>query len=355
MPFNPDRLAKIQAAAGDDTITVGDGSFTPNGIIAPWNAGVMWSFRTQVSDFSAYGADLFKRYSEDAPTTLYFTDKLKAEAAAKADGQQYAPNHIWRIGTKVSSALNIDPTKFDKDPQLAYDVQITGMRSARRYRWHFITLPALVSALATYGGIAMPDSPLRTLLFTENVGTKEAEEALIGVLDAGRDADTFWTKSTLGKWRVEVWQALGESDPTLWTLDGNTATKAPELRDVMKMALSTWKTPLWARVVNVFDPGADAHNAEGVPYKVAAPWEFFDSQADAQAAVKADANTETTTAAPVAGNGVLDVPDDWKDVQEQYLSAISTAVKEGRKNADIASELAVAPVYIIKARKYLGI
>lgn len=341
-----------------------EGGFTPYGIINKWYSGVFFGFMTQ-GDASVYGAKLVEPLGESGWTNVWFKDYKQAQEAAKADGQKYGPQRVWRVTGMVSDALNIDPDHFQNSPSIIYSVNLMGPDSAKRHAYHLMALPSSVWAAAQLAGIDksdLPENPLSELLGKEVIFDESLELGMIGIPSAKKGEEGYWLDSKLGKFRKDLWGALGESDPLKWSNNPasgeKVVTKAEGLAWCLQFAGNDWTKPTWARMVSIPDPllGSTYTNKTSGDVKrnrVGVIWELFSNQAEAKRAADEQAKDKVET--EVSGVGQPQLPSGWEGMADDFIASFTSACKPGRQMRDIASDLSMPPALVPLWKKYLQI
>jgi hypothetical protein len=350
-------------------------NFTPNGFIGKFSSGVFSLFYIKDNPDAGYVADP-KPFKADLVVpnansiTLLFKDHAKAEAAGKTyqqlAGLEKPPilNEVWRLAAPVSSLKNVDQSKFDKSPTVSFDIRIVGLRSANRHTYQLMALPGTVQAVAKYAGIELdlPNPLLNLVIAKPEDFTEEFATRFIGIPKAGKDDENYWPNSELGQWRAALWNALGEPDVTKLH-NGQKPTEADELLYCLGM-VGAWKNPQWCRVVQVPDPSLDAtytdRDGNVRHQRVAVVWEFFSDEktatevGQAELAKRAEKQAE---AEPTETDGKLaepNIPQEWRELPDEWRGAIAEALKSGRDERDIAAELSVGVPFVKSWKRYLA-
>lgn len=250
--LNPDEKVKLPVG----------GDFVSGSIIGGWYAVVTTAFMSE-TDLGPI---------EEAPKPDYVFKRgnylryhyKSYEAGKKASdicGQQYPPKQTWLFlceRAKILSMTEEDAAKWS-DP-ISMEVEIATLKSKkRRHELHMISLPAAVAAYANAAGFENPGFDLSELTSKDTVFTDEFQAKMIGA-EEGQFALPY-AQSVLWQRRAALWKALGENDPTKYNPKGTGSkydTESDKLSTCLGILARTWKTGIWARLVQVNSPVVDA-------------------------------------------------------------------------------------------------
>ena len=366
MPFNP----TYQPDLGQTTYAqFGNEGFTPNGIIAPWYSGLFFSFMTQAEP-ATYKPSLVEKPEGSEWATVFFKEHAQALTAAKADGQKFGPNHVWRLTSMVSDALNIDPEKWSRSPAVSYAIPMTGTDSKYRHVFHLMALPSVISAAAIIAGFKaeeLPKNPLTALMGKQVVFDENLERQMIGDPVAKAGEDGYWGDSELGQWRKQLWAILGEHDPLKYSANSTSGPKvlttAPALVYCLQFAAVAMTNPMWARVVPVPDPLLKSTYTNRKTNEVkrntfGVIWELFTSAAEAKQVADQEneeraARTSETVVADASNEPLM--PGAWAGVEQESIAELTRMVETGSTLFEIAKQLNVTPKDVAAWKAYLNL
>ncbi len=319
------------------------GDFSPSGIIALWNAKILFSFYSDV-DLSTF---------EDPPKSLsvrkmgsgwryYYASNEDAKAAGELAGQQYAPQQVWHFEAKKDSVLNFanEEALAKFNDVIAYDVDVFSLQSSKRHAFQLIALPAAVATVAKSLGFETSGFDLSELSDQNTIYSDELQAALLGAAiersarNKGGKAytDFDYTNGALWGRRAQLWKELGEEDPTHYTVgQGNkrTDTTSDKLARCLRFVTSPWPAGFYLRVITVSNPKVDAvYGEENKRLTIPVITELFRAKADAQTAADADKARSTKSIAIAHSNGNLQVPEQWTGMETEWSEAIATLKSE---------------------------
>lgn len=300
------------------------GDFAPSGFVSAWFAKVLFSFYAE-GDITQY---------EDAPKyegcrklgngfRYYYEMVEAANKARELLGIEINAQQVWSLRTEIAKVLNITDEKIRAkfSNPLVFDVNVTTLRSAkRRHELHMIALPAAVAAAATMLGYEHVGYDLSELTSQDAVYTDEFQAKMIG-------SDKNYAESVMWQRRAALWKSLGEEDATVYQPIGAAkfATQSEKLSECLGILAYPWTQVVWARVIAVPDPRADAaYSKDGNEKRPTIPaiTQIFENEKAAQAVVKAELAARDTKHGSngktlVVPEAWAEIPDDWKEQVEK--------------------------------------
>ena len=205
---------------------IGEG-FPKTGFIAPWTSRVMYKVGWYEVNLVQEADDLAADLPSDAEGLLeqltaggakafdaritsragdkfayYFVDKERANLLCdyvnltEPKDWKPRPEQAWYFETEVASICGLDDEAKAKFPNetLSFDVRVTTLRSKKyRHMYHFLALPAFVSAYAKAMGLPAHNFDLSPLTAPDDevIFNAETELAWIGDADGGYE-DAFF-------------------------------------------------------------------------------------------------------------------------------------------------------------------
>lgn len=315
--LNPDEKVKLPVG----------GDFVSGSIIGGWYAVVTTAFMSETDLGTIEEAPkpdyVFKRGNY---LRYHYKSYEQGKKASDICGQQYPPKQTWLFlceRAKVLSMTEEDVAKWS-DP-ISMEVEISTLKSKkRRHELHMISLPAAVVAYANAAGFENPGFDLSELTSKDTVFNDEFQFKMIGTEDKYTDA-VLWQR------RAALWQALGENDPSKYNPKG-TGTKYDTESDKLSACLGilarTWKTGIWARLVQVNSPVVDAvFGDESKRLTIPALTEIYENKAVAQKVATEELEARKK-AKEANGNGnIKSIPEgvsekDWNE----YVAGVKTAI-----------------------------
>jgi len=202
-----------------------------------------------------------------------------------------------------------------------------------------IALPALVAAMAKLEGFDVPKFDLDDLLVRDVIVTEELSRKLIGgALDGnGKFVAPQYEESRLWKQRAELWKALGEDDPSRYTVDALKKNGSPadsnvqskKLKRIMELHAYPWQQPLWARLEMVADPRIGAVTSGGKNLSVPAIVEVFAGREEAEKVAKAEAERfGKSDGESVATVNMPAIPKGWDE--DSWLKVVTEVLEPFR-------------------------
>ena len=312
----------------DDGIVEGGGDFSDTHS-GPWVCERMfsaWLYDGILPEDYEVKVDGIQTFSVKG-SFVYWRDEEEALQAGKDLSLKYPPLMVWRWEMETPNRLENmsqerDMTEVFGDV-LGYDVQITSLRSNKhRHNFHMIALPLAVQALAMLAG-AIKEPIYNYTELVEKIKDDGGEEQQTPLIGMGSE----YAESELWRARADIWAALGESDPSKYTVDnakkrdkskGEFDTEAALLKQCLKIYLDPSK-PI-ASLVRINDPRADAYNASGVRLKTFAVVKMYRSTEDAVADLDIEVLEDTS-----------DIPEEWKKTgatQAEWLDFVRDYTKD---------------------------
>jgi len=257
---------------------------------------------------------------------VYWRNSEEAEVAGKDLGLRFPPRSVWRWEMQTSDRLENDAARDMTEVfghTIGYDVQCTSLRSNKhRHNFHMIALPSAIQAIGILAGVVKEKvfdySTLESLIPDEVSDELQAE--LIGM-------GAEYSESKLWKARADIWAALGESDPSKYTVEGPAVAKNSKgeyntnskiLSQCLKLAYD--KSKPYARVIRVNDPRSDALNSRGIRLKTFVVDQMFRTKEDALSQLGLEDESESTA-----------IPAKWKETGATYADWM-TYVKDVTKD-----------------------
>lgn len=316
------------------------------GFAGEWMASIVFRFWSD-QKLEDYGQTYDAKRSNDNGTFYYFHSHEAASKAGEAVGEKYPPNTVWRWEIPTANIVNIldDTTRAKFGDVMSQEVSVVTLMSKKsRHELHMLMLPSAVQSLALLGGMIDHKIFDYESLRVDSEMIDDAYQAqMIGNGDG-------YEKSELWQARARIWEALGETNPKLYTVNqGKFDVSAPKLRSCLNIVYRP--TNVFARLVGVPDPRVDAMTkAEKrlqVPV-VAQVWrdrESMIADLDLEEKVRVDINTGQVVATNGASNGAssngLHVPAAWAGYVDDWKTYVRTVIKPfaGKPQPIIIAEL----------------
>jgi len=369
----------------DVILPTGGGGMVSRGFIAPWTAKVLYTAMAQESHrdtFTDAGVTFEETPAGSDWLKYYFLTYEDAQAALEATDKKVRSNQVWHLSTKTRDVLNADVEKLEHGtsgkgfgPRISYEVPLVSLSSGDRHRQHMILLPSFVHSVATLKGWAVPELDWSEISNTRDYIPSDDEQVrLIGHPDVKvADDERHYTHSILWGQRAALWAVLGENDATAYMekdmqVRGKPAkftTTSDKLNFALALFKDTWKKPVWMRVVAVADPAMknkikSSGKAGTVPIVVDMWGVGGDAEAKARAAAESERSGEEDSApsgGSANGSAKLVPPGDWRDMKDEWLSSLGSALSEGKNLPQINEELDVklTPPQLAAWKKELGL
>lgn len=310
------------------------------GFAGQWTCSIVYRFWTPEKPEDYEVTPDFKRTNENG-SFCYFLDYEVAKAAGDKMRQQYPPNTVWRWEIPTSNILNImdDENRAKFGDVMSQEVTISSLMSKKsRHELHMITLPSAVQAMAIVAGfIDHKIFDYESLRVDPDVIDDAYRQMIIG-------GESSYEQSKLWQARVQLWAALGETNPKTYTLNqGKFDAQAGYLRACLGIIYR--KTELWARVTSVPDPRVDAKTRAGKHLQLPVVAQIWKDKADLMRDLELEEHaimpTNGHTNGHTNGNGKLKLPEVWAneiDSWKGYVREI-TAPYKGKPDAVVKAAL----------------
>lgn len=344
-------------------LPVGEG-FPRTGFIGGWQARVMYKTPIYIEldlqkELEDQGAELpsalddvealvvnGQAFDARAPSrdsrkfVYYYKDKERAQECCKLidaiapQSFKQSPQQCWYFEAQLTDILSLTDEAREKfsGPTLAFDVRIVTLGSKKyRHAYHFLALPAFISAYAKAYGRNVPEFDLSPLTAPDDeiVFNKETEFALIGDSDEYASCH-FWQE------RVKVWAALGEENPENNYLKDNEskyATSSADLSLFLQATLRPWTSLVYCRLIPIPNPKlSEAYEVDDEKKQPSIPViaEIFASREAAEAVALAERADQAEEAASQSADssGESTVPQAWVSAEDAWVKEVKNIKDE---------------------------
>jgi hypothetical protein len=269
-------------------------SFPRTGLVGAWRARLLWEagwFETNIPQAVAdVGAELRSSIEDLLPTiqaedgsyydhvrpsrsgkkfVYYYKDKTHAEACcAIADREepfdfQRRPSLQWVFEANLDDVFGLTNDAKEKfsNPVRQYTKIMTFRSKKQRHEYQLLALPSFITAYAKAAGLEVPDFDLSDLTVPDDKLIINADTQVAHIGDADGYKDSFFWKQ-----REALSKALGEPEAHNWKLKDSgskQATVSDTLSTLLEATVEDWATPIYLRLVTVWDPREKATMGEG--------------------------------------------------------------------------------------------
>lgn len=326
-----------QITAPEVPVELPTGDFV-RGFVAPWQVKTAFRFWT-TADTSEARCDWKKVVSSGS--FMYYNNPTIANEDAKAMGADYGARAVWIWSTPIASIINLETERKTKlitsfGDMMTMEVDVSTLRQKNAHQFQMLALPSAVQAFAIGdGSIASKIFDFSSLsdLKSEQI-TPEFQHTMIG--NGKPDGSVLWNA------RTTLWKMLGEEDAATYTVRQGKMqdTTAPLLADYLRLLMYTPPTEIWAQLVNVLDPNAEAVRKKGGVVvvddegKAKHNYAFivdgiFGNEAEAREALNLPSSTDGSLVPPPAA--WRDDVNAWKGYVVEIKKQITAKIKSDKK------------------------